>query len=188
MLVFARTKVLVVVPARKVWWVDINPRVCEPVNAWLAGTDMVGGLLDLSMEGTDEQVGSDIIGHESAKRRSMEGVETHQLILSFMAAAERGRGWLVVEVMKAVMGFERYAGSREELTVFEGDWFWSLLLLGMLVVVLFVGGKRAVDFGKGGAVGGYALEEKGWEMILEREEAKQREVGEVLVAKSGNPT
>lgn len=163
----------------RVWYIDINPRICEPVNAWLAGTDMVQALLDVSLGHEHEW---DVVG-----RRSMEGVETHQLLLGFMGAAERGRGALLAEVFMAMMRFERYAGSGEELLPFAGDWFWSLFVLTVLVLVLFVGGKRAMNLVKSGAVGGYALDEEGWEMILRREEVKRRErVGKVQVRDRGS--
>lgn len=163
----------------RVWYIDINPRICEPVNAWLAGTDMVQALLDVSLGHEREW---DVVG-----RRSMEGVETHQLLLGFMGAAERGRGALLAEVFMAMMRFERYAGSREELLPFSGDWFWSLFVLTTLVLILFVGGTRAVDLLTGGTVGGYALEEEGWEMILRREEVKRREgLGKARVRDSGS--
>jgi hypothetical protein len=151
-----------------VWWIDINPRICEPVNAYWAGTDMLGALIDVSF-GLEEKWEAKGKGRIKG---SMEGVETHQLLLAFMAAVEHGRAHLIVEVFTAIMGFERYAGSKEELTPFDGDLLWSSSLLVAVVLVLFVGGKSGVDLFRGGAVGGYALTREGWEMILKREDEK----------------
>jgi len=61
-------------------FIDINPRLVEPANAWLAGVDLVGALVDVATGGPAR--------HATDGR---EGVATHQLLLAVLGAAQ-GRG------------------------------------------------------------------------------------------------
>jgi hypothetical protein len=146
----------------KLWIIDINPRIVEPMNALLSGIDLVGALLDVSL-------GKPFEGGKV--KHGIEGVETHQFVLALLKKAQEGRILVLVEVFKAVMGFERYAGSVEELTPISGDWISLFILMGF-VLVLLIGGKRAAEWIAGGAVKGYALSAEGWRVICEREDGK----------------
>jgi hypothetical protein len=102
------------------WYIDVNPRIVEPFDGLLPGVDLVKELLDVSL------------GKEAdtrAPKHGNEGIETHQLILAMMKAAEEGRVVLMVGFFKALIGLDQYGGSVEELTPFEGDVVWSLPFL-----------------------------------------------------------
>jgi hypothetical protein len=150
----------------RAWYIDINPRIVEPFNGLLAGVDLVEELLDVSL-------GKDV-AEGRAPRHGIEGVETHQLVLAMMKAAEEeGRLALLVEVFKALMGFDQYAGSVEELTPLEGNLVWSLLSLVALFLVLLVGGPWVVGRLRSDTIANYAVSERGWKEILERIDGKK---------------
>ena len=73
-------------------------------------------------------------------KHGMEGVGTHQLVLALLQAAKEGRLVLLVDTFKAMMRFDQYVGSVEELTILRGD-PWSFLVLVVVVLMLLVGGK-----------------------------------------------
>jgi biotin carboxylase len=146
----------------KPYYIDINPRIVEPMNALLSGVDLVQALLDVSL---DKESRAEHPKHGS------EGVETHQLILALLRRAERGRLMVAIEFFKAVMRFESYAWSVEELTPLEGDWSSLVVVLGILLLLLLGGSWMADKWGRG-AVKGYALSGEGWREICEREDAK----------------
>jgi hypothetical protein len=142
----------------KLYYIDVNPRIVEPMNALLAGVDLVQALLDVSLG---------IEARENGKPlRGMEGVETHQLLLALLKKAEEGRLVVLLEVFKALIGFEPYAGSTEELMPVHGDWF-SLIVLGALTLTLVLGGEAVAKWMGTGAVKGYALSGVGWKKICE---------------------
>jgi biotin carboxylase len=141
------------------WYVDVNPRIVEPMNGLLAGVDLVEELFKVSL-------GEEVVDLGPPKHGT-EGVETHQLVLAMLKAAEQGRAMLLVEVFKALMGFDQYAGSVEELTPLEGDVVWSFLGLVVLFLALLVGGPWVVGRLRGDSVANYAVSQKGWKEILE---------------------
>ena len=62
-------------------YIDVNPRLVEPGNAWRAGVDLVGALLRVSL-------GSRRSGGGPARP----GVRTHQLLLAVLGEAQHGGG------------------------------------------------------------------------------------------------
>lgn len=157
----------------KPMYIDVNPRIVEPMNALLSGVDLVGALLDvsLSMENLDTSGKEKVV-----PKPGKEGVTTHQLILALLAAAKEGRISLVREVWMVIRGWKGYygyKGSVEELTPVEGDW-WSVLVLVVLVNLLLVGGRRMVERLSGQTVKNYAVSPQGWEGICRREDEKGR--------------
>ncbi|KAL5319245.1 hypothetical protein ACEPPN_012295 [Leptodophora sp. 'Broadleaf-Isolate-01'] len=141
----------------RLWYVDVNPRIVEPINGLLAGVDLVEELLDVSL-------GKEV--ESRAPKHGIEGVETHQLLLAMMKEADEGRGMLLVEIFKALMGFDQYGGSVEELTPLEGDILWSLSLLVCLFLGLIIGGPWAARKLSRDTVANYAVGRKGWGEIL----------------------
>jgi len=71
----------VIVTATGVLFIDVNPRLVEPTNAWFAGVDLVGALLDVATGRPPVPEGPD-----------RPGVATHQLLLAVLGAAQHGRG------------------------------------------------------------------------------------------------
>ena len=144
----------------RAWYVDVNPRIVEPVNGLLAGVDLVEELLQVSL--------GDEMEEERPPKHGIEGVETHQLVLAMMKAAEEGRVQLLMEAFKALMGFHEYAGSREELTPLDSDVVWGFLSLAGLFLGLLLGGAWAVEKLRGDTIRNYNLSAKGWKEILEK--------------------
>jgi hypothetical protein len=151
-------------------YIDLNPRICEPVNGLLAGVDLVETLLQVSLG-----IEGEMMSVDGKPRHGIEGVETHQLVLALLGKAEEGRMMVFVEAFKAVMKFDMYAGSVEELTPVEGDYFWSLFVLLALLIILLVGGKEGAKMVEGETIKSYALSEEGWEMILRRNDERRND-------------
>jgi hypothetical protein len=138
-----------------IYYIDINPRIVEPVNAYHAGLDLTMLLLEITLD------------HEiSPMPEGKEGVKTHQAVLGLMDAAfKAGRLGVVREVRDLLMGKGCYEGSVEELTPVVGDWLSAVFLVG-LVVLLLVGGRRAAEMLSSGTVKNYALGGEGWKKIV----------------------
>jgi hypothetical protein len=152
-------------------YIDVNPRITEPVNGLLAGVDLVEALLQVSLG-----IEGEMIEENEKPRHGIEGVETHQLVLALLGKAEEGRLMVLVEAFKAAMKFDMYAGSVEELTPTEGDYFWSILVMLFTLIILLVGGERGAKMLEGETIGSYALSEDGWEMILRRYDGRREKV------------
>ncbi len=61
-------------------YIDINPRLVEPANAWRSGVDLVGALLEVTRD-----------ARLSRRAPGREGVATHQLLLAILGAAQHQR-------------------------------------------------------------------------------------------------
>jgi hypothetical protein len=88
-------------------FIDINPRLVEPVNAALSGVDLVGTLVEVAKSGTGTR-----------QPPGTPGVRTHQASLGVLgAAAQTGRRRDILrEVLHAVTRSGTYRHSVEELT------------------------------------------------------------------------
>jgi biotin carboxylase len=153
----------------KPYYIDINPRIVEPMNALLSGVDLVDPLLQISLGNRARSK------NEETVKFGIEGVETHQLVLVLLKATMEGRRVLCIEVWRALTRSEKFKGSREELTPVGWGDLWSLLVLIGIVVMLLVGGKTRAEKLTGGAVKNYALSREGWEEILRRQDEKGRD-------------
>ncbi len=93
-------------------FVDINPRLVEPGNAWRSGVDLVGALLDVARGSVPE-----------IQSPGRPGVATHQMLLAVLGAVAQGRGrrGLALEIRAALTHVGLYRGSAEELTPVRGD-------------------------------------------------------------------
>jgi predicted ATP-grasp superfamily ATP-dependent carboligase len=87
--------------------IDCNPRLVEPMSAWLAGVDLVGLLLAVSRGQTPPM---------AAEGRA--DVRTHLAMQALLGCASRGgtRRDILRGCWQLAMGGGPYAGSREELT------------------------------------------------------------------------
>jgi predicted ATP-grasp superfamily ATP-dependent carboligase len=119
--------------------IDCNPRLVEPMSAYLAGTDLVGLLLQLSRGETP-----------AALLESRAGVRTHLAMQALLGCASRGgtRRALVAECWRLFAGSGPYADSTEELTPARLDWI-SAVPPAMLAIALLVAPKRAVRLARG---------------------------------------
>ena len=120
--------------------IDCNPRLVEPMSAWIAGTDLVGLLLAVSLGRTPKAVPP-----------GRDGVRTHLAMQALLGCAARGgcRRDLVREGFRLATGSGVYAGSTEELTPLRRDSV-SVVPLAMLAVALLAKPKLAATMAKKG--------------------------------------
>src|SRR6202171_875337 len=93
--------------------IDCNPRLVEPMNAYLAGVDLVGLLLRISQGEVP-----------AALQESRAGVRTHLSMQALLGCAARGgtRRDIVRECWRLLTGSGPYADSAEELTPVRLGW------------------------------------------------------------------
>lgn len=108
--------------------IDCNPRLVEPMSAYLAGVDLVGLLLAISQGETPE-----------ASQRSRDGVRTHLAMQALLGCASRGGGrkHIARECWQLAARRGAYAESTEELTPLRLDWI-SLVPLAMIALALLL--------------------------------------------------
>jgi predicted ATP-grasp superfamily ATP-dependent carboligase len=114
--------------------IDCNPRLVEPMSAYLAGLDLLGLLLRISQGETPAAAGE-----------SRAGVRTHLAMQVLLGCALRGgtRRDLVGECRRLLTGSGPYAGSTEELTPVRLDWV-SMVPLAITALLLLAAPKLAV--------------------------------------------
>jgi predicted ATP-grasp superfamily ATP-dependent carboligase len=120
--------------------IDCNPRLVEPMSAYLAGVDLVALLLKVSLGETPQAV---------ANGRA--GVRTHLAMQALLGRASRGgtRREILGECGRLFAGSGPYADSTEELTPVRLDWL-SAVPLSMLAMVLLAAPKHAASLARGG--------------------------------------
>ena len=137
-------------------FIDINPRLVEPQNAYASGVDLVGSMLELA-----------IGGHPIPKPDGEIDVRTHQLLLAVLGAAQHGRGRraILAELVRAVRRTDDYRGSTEELTPLAGD-ARTVVPVAMAATATLLR-PAAWSWFTSGSVSNYALTRQGWEQILD---------------------
>ena len=120
--------------------IDCNPRLVEPMSAYLAGLDLVGLLLRISVGETPPAAGE-----------SRAGVRTHLAMQALLGCASRGgtRRDLVRECWRLSTGRGPYADSTEELTPVRLDWI-SAVPLALTAILLLIAPKLAVTLARRG--------------------------------------
>jgi predicted ATP-grasp superfamily ATP-dependent carboligase len=120
--------------------IDCNPRLVEPMSAYLAGVDLVGLLLRVSLGETP-----------TAAAESREGVRTHLAVQALLGCASRGgtRRDVIHECWRLLTGSGPYADSTEELTPVRLDWI-SAVPVAMIVISLLIAPKLAVTLARRG--------------------------------------
>src|SRR5205085_198692 len=93
-------------------FIDINPRLVEPANAYLSGVDLVSALLEIARTGSADSQG-----------KGRPGAETHQLLLAILGAAQHtGRRREIARQLQAALAHrDGYRTSTEELTPVRRD-------------------------------------------------------------------
>ena len=101
-------------------YIDCNPRLVEPMSAFLAGLDLTDLLLRVSL-------GEDA----SATVSSRQGVRTHGALQVLLGCAirERRRSSLLRECWRLLTKRGAYRESREELTPVRWDWLSAIPLI-----------------------------------------------------------
>ena len=102
----------VILTAEGPMFIDLNPRLVEPVNAWRSGVDLVGALLEVAVG-----------GRPAPQSPGPSGQRTHQTVLAVLGAAQTGRGrrGIAGELISAARHTGDYEDSVEEMTPWRGD-------------------------------------------------------------------
>ena len=152
-------------------YIDVNPRLVEPGNAWRAGADLVGALLEVSL---GQRVEPQPAGRP--------GVRTHQLLLAVLGAAQHtGRRRAIARELGAALTRRGpYAGSVEELTPIRHD---PLAAAPVVAATLATLARPSVwePFARG-AVSAYALTPTAWRWIVGGGGALPRTAGATAAA------
>jgi predicted ATP-grasp superfamily ATP-dependent carboligase len=121
-------------------FIDCNPRLVEPMSAYLAGLDLVDLLLRVSLGKTPEPAPD-----------SRAGVRTHLAMQALFGGAARAgsRREIFRECMRVTARRGSYAGSIEELTPVRSDWI-SAVPLAMTALALLANPKLAGTLSKKG--------------------------------------
>jgi predicted ATP-grasp superfamily ATP-dependent carboligase len=127
-------------------FIDANPRLVEPMNAWLSGVDLPGALLQISL-GEAPPVQSE----------GREGVLTRLGLMGLLDAARRSncRRDILREIGLLISSSGRYRGSREELVPLLTD-PWCAIPLAVVVARLLRAPEAAARFSDS-AVAAYSL-------------------------------
>jgi predicted ATP-grasp superfamily ATP-dependent carboligase len=121
-------------------FIDCNPRLVEPMSAYLAGIDLVDLLLQVSR--------GEMPAVAPAGR---ENVRTHLAMQALLGCAARGgtRREILREWVRVAAGRGPYADSVEELTPVRRDWI-SAVPLAMIALALLADPKLAATLAKKG--------------------------------------
>ena len=127
-------------------FIDANPRLVEPMNAWLSGVDLPGALLLVSLGETPP-----------TQPDGREGVLTRLGLMGLLDAAQRRnrRRDILREIGLLASGSQRYRGSREELVPLLTD-PWCAIPLSVVVARLLRTPQAAARFSSM-AVAAYSL-------------------------------
>ena len=120
--------------------IDCNPRLVEPMSAYLAGADLVGLLLLISQGEV-----------APALPEGRAGVRTHLAVQVLLGCASRGgtRRDILRECWRLLAGAGPYAHSTEELTPVRLDWL-SAVPMAMIAILLLIAPKLAIRLARGG--------------------------------------
>ncbi len=138
-------------------FIDINPRLVEPVNALASGVDLAGALVEVARAPARS-------GSVRPQPTAVPGVRTHQLLLAVLGAARQGgRRDVARELVQAVLHRGEYRGSREELTPGRGDPLAPLPVMAIALATLIR--PDAWRYFAGGSTGAYSLTPAAWRQI-----------------------
>jgi hypothetical protein len=150
-------------------FIDINPRLVEPVNARASGVNLVRALVEVAQT-----------GRPAAQPAGMPGIRTHQLLAAVLGAAQRGRRRDVArELGQAALRRGDYRGSHEELTPRGGDPLAGLPV-GVIALAALVR-PAAWRYFTSGSTGAYSLTPDAWRQLT----TAWRELGQVAPAPAG---
>jgi ATP-grasp domain len=120
--------------------IDCNPRLVEPMSAYLAGVDLLSLLLRVSLGETP-----------AAAPEGRADIRTHLAMQALLGCASRGgsRRDILRECWRLLVGGGPYADSTEELTPMRLDWI-SAVPLAMTAIALLAAPKIAANLARGG--------------------------------------
>ena len=134
-------------------FIDVNPRLVEPVNALASGVDLVRALVEVACTGTS-----------APQPPGRPGERTHQLLLAVLGAAQHGgRREIARELGNALTRRGDYRASREELTPGGGDPLAALpvVLTAAITLVQPAAWRRFT----GGSTAAYSLTPAAWHAL-----------------------
>jgi biotin carboxylase len=128
------------------YFIDANPRLVEPVNAWFSGVDLAGALLKISLGETPQ-----------CQAEGRAGVVTRLGLMGLLDAARRRqrRRDIISEIALLATSSGRYRGSREELVPLWTD-PWCAIPLAVVVSRLLADPHAVASFSKS-TVDAYSL-------------------------------
>lgn len=136
-------------------YIDVNPRIIEPVNGLYAGVDLSSALLSTSLD----------LSTRSLPDSGRGGVRTHTLLQALAGAASNGRRSILAELAAAIARRGPYRNSREELTPVRAD---PITLAPVVVAALaLLASPSIVGRFESSTVGSYSLTPEAWERIKE---------------------
>jgi ATP-grasp domain len=151
----------VIVTAEGPQFIDINPRLVEPVNAFLSGVDLAGALVEAARSGTGTPQPP---GHP--------GVQTHQALVAILGVAGRSghRRDILRELLRALTRSGDYRHSTEELTPVRWpgagtDPVTAIPVAAATLATLIR--PAAWRHFAGGATSAYSLSPAAWQTLLE---------------------
>jgi predicted ATP-grasp superfamily ATP-dependent carboligase len=131
------------------YFIDANPRLVEPMNAWLSGVDLPGALLQVSLEHTP-----------AVQADGRAGVLTRLGLMGLLDAARQRnrRSDVLLEICRLTAGAGRYRGAREELVPLRTD-PWLAIPLAVVIAGLLRAPKTAARLSEN-TVAAYSLTPK----------------------------
>jgi hypothetical protein len=137
-------------------FIDINPRLVEPVNAMLSGVDLAGTLVEVARSGS-----------AAPQPPARAGLRTHQLLLAILGAAQHGgrRRDILRTLGGAATRRGDFRGSTEELTPVRGVDPLAAVPVAAAAVATLIQPSAWRHF-VGGAAGAYSLTPAAWQELL----------------------
>ncbi len=141
-------------------YIDVNPRLVEPMNAYLSGVDLVTTLRDVSLGWTPSPLPA-----------GRSGTRSHQMLLGLLGTASRTptRRAVATEAASAILHRGPYWDSREELTPAHGD--VRALIPAAIVTAGLLARPAAWRWFAASATEAYALTPEAWRDIVARHDA-----------------
>jgi hypothetical protein len=145
----------VILTAQRPMVIDVNPRLVEPMNAYLSGVDLVGAVLELACR-----------RHPFPQAIGRSGTRSRQLLLGILGAAQKDGSRISVmrELVLASRQRGEYAKTVEELTPTRGDPIAAVPVIAAAISTL--ASPSLWRLFHSGAVGPYSLTPKAWQEIL----------------------
>jgi hypothetical protein len=145
-----------ILDGEELYYIDVNPRLVEPVNAELAGVGLVDRWVGLAL---GRQVGPPPPGRA--------GVKTHILLMALLRQAETGGGRraILAELAASMLRRGWYADSREELLP-VADPLASVPLLAATAGCLLMRPQWWQRLSSSGSTPPHVLTPTAWELLL----------------------
>ena len=151
----------VILTAEGPQFIDINPRLVEPANAFASGVDLAGALVEVARSGTG-----------TPQPHGNPGVRTHQALLAILGAAARSghRRDILNELLRIATRSGDYRHSTEELTPvrWAGTGIDPITAIPAVTAALVTLIRPAAwHYFTAGATSAYSLSPAAWQALLD---------------------